>query len=345
MRIRLKGINSVRKKRADGSVETYYYAWKGGPRIRGELGSPEFIASYNEAAARKVVTPIGTLVSLLQQYQASPDFMDLADSTRRSYVALIKRIEKKFSDFLSRRLPIAGRAEFSKVGATRLPRHRAGDSVTTHGPSSRVLSWGLDRGLVAANPCERGGRLYRASRNEKIWTDDDEARFLKNAPPHLHLPLLLGLWTGQRQGDLLRLPWSAYDGTHIRLRQSKTGARVSIPVGAPLKAALNEMTKTKHGPIILTSTDRKPWTSDGFRTSWRKGCRTAGVVGVTFNDLRGTAVTRLALAGCTEAEIATITGHSLRDVRSILDAHYLHRDPALAKSAISKLERRTKSPN
>jgi hypothetical protein len=39
----------------------------------------------------------------------------------------------------------------------------------------------------------------------------------------LHLPLLLALWTGQRQGDLLRLPWSAYDGEHVRLRQSKTG--------------------------------------------------------------------------------------------------------------------------
>jgi integrase len=58
----------------------------------------------------------------------------------------------------------------------------------------------------------------------------------------------------------------------------------------------------------------------------------------TFHDLRGTAVTRLAIAGCTEAEIATITGHSLRDVRSILDVHYLHRDPALAESAIRKLE-------
>ncbi|MGB8749286.1 MAG: integrase, partial [Pseudolabrys sp.] len=55
------------------------------------------------------------------------------------------------------------------------------------------------------------------------------------------------------------------------------------------------------------------------------------------------AVTRLALAECTEAEIATITGHSLRDVRSILDAHYLHRDPALAENAIRKLERRTES--
>jgi hypothetical protein len=54
--------------------------------------------------------------------------------------------------------------------------------------------------------------------------------------------------------------------------------------------------------------------------------------------LRGTAVTRLALVGCSEAEIATITGHSLSNVRSILDKHYLHRDIELARSAITKLE-------
>jgi len=39
------------------------------------------------------------------------------------------------------------------------------------------------------------------------------------------------------------------------------------------------------------------------------------------------------------SEIAAITGHSLRDVGAILDAHYLHRDPALAESAIHKLEK------
>jgi len=69
----------------------------------------------------------------------------------------------------------------------------------------------------------------------------------------------------------------------------------------------------------------------------------AGVVGVTFHDLRATAVTPLAIAGCTEAEIAT--GHSLRSVRAILDTHYLARDPALGESAIRKLETRTKSPD
>ena len=186
-------------------------------------------------------------------------------------------------------------------------------------------------------------RVYRGNRVDKVWTADDEAVFLQSAPAHLHLPLLLALWTGQRQGDLLRLPWSAYDGQRIRLRQSKTGARVSAKVGAPLKAALDAT--PERSPVILTNSEGKPWTSDGFRASWRKAQIGAGITGVTFNDLRGTAVTRLALVGCTEAEIAAITGHTLRDVRSILDAHYLHRDPALADAAITKLERGTKTPD
>jgi integrase len=196
-----------------------------------------------------------------------------------------------------------------------------------------------------------GGISRRSSRNgggthplgeasSPVWTTS-AARY--ESAPHFHLPLLLALWTGQRQGDLLRLSWSAYDGTHIRLRQSKTGARVVLPVGAPLKAALDAA--KKHGPLILTNSLRRPWTSHGFQASWRIAATKAGIVGVTFHDLRGTAVTRLAIVGCTEAEIATITGHSLRDVRSILDANYLHRDPALAESAIKKLERGTKFSN
>ncbi len=161
----------------------------------------------------------------------------------------------------------------------------------------------------------------------------------------MHLPLLLGLWTGQRQGDLLGVTWSAYDGSHIRLRQSKSvrvKARrpiyVTIPVGAPLKVALDEAAKVKRSPTIVLNSEGSPWTPDGFRASWGKACKRAKIEEVTFNDLRGTAVTRLALVGCSEAEIATLTGHSLRDVRSIPDAHYLDRDLALAESAIRKLE-------
>jgi integrase len=345
MRVRLRGINSKRKRLADGSFKTYYWAWKGGPPLRGEPGSPEFIASYNEAVARKVMLPRGALFSLLQQYQDSEDFRLLADSTRRSYVPLIARIEKAFGAFplsalTDRRTRGIFMAWRDKI-ASGSGRRQADYAWTV---LARALSWSLNRGLIAANPCERGGRLYRSGgRAEKIWTDADEAAFLERAPAHLHLALTLALWTGQRQGDLLRLPWSAYDGRWIRPRQSKTARRIEIPVGAPLKAALDAT--PKRSTIILTNTEGKPWTSDGFRASWGKACKAAGIVGVTFHDLRGTAVTRLALAGCTEAEIATITGLSLRNVRAILDTHYLNRDPALAVNAIRKLEKRTKAPD
>jgi hypothetical protein len=71
MRIRLKGLNSINKKLADGTRRTYWYAWKGGPPLRGEPGTPEFIASYNAAVATKVVEPQGQLLSVLQAYQAT----------------------------------------------------------------------------------------------------------------------------------------------------------------------------------------------------------------------------------------------------------------------------------
>jgi integrase len=123
------------------------------------------------------------------------------------------------------------------------------------------------------------------------------------------------------------------------LAQSKTGTHVEIPIGGPLKTALDEAAKTKRSPIILLNTEGRPWTAGAFGAAWAKARDKAGIVGVTFNDLRGTAVTRLALAECNEARIAAITGHSLRDVSAILDAHYLHRDPELARDAIHKLER------
>ena len=140
--------------------------------------------------------------------------------------------------------------------------------------------------MISVNLLERPGRVWSGSRAEKVWTDADEARFLEVASPQMGLALTLGLWTGQRQGGLLRLTWKAYDGQFIRLRQSKSGVHVTVPVGAPLKAILDD---TSHrSPFIITSDDDRPYTSDGFRASWRKTCDRAGVKGLTFHDLRGT---------------------------------------------------------
>ena len=65
----------------------------------------------------------------------------------------------------------------------------------------------------------------------------------------------------------------------------------------------------------------------------------AGIRGLTFHDLRGTAVVTLARAGCNEVEIYSITGHKPGNVRAILTTHYLPRDAQVAGNAITKLNR------
>lgn len=336
-RVELKGLHHATARLANGRRVTYWYAWRGGQRLPGNPGTPEFMAAYNEAVASKGPRPFGSLQAILNAYQESSNFTNLAPRTKADYARQIRKLEAEFGD-----LPIAALADRRVRGdfkdwRDRLAKESRRQADYAFTVLALVLAWAYDGAKVPANPCERIGRLYNGTRVENVWSQEDETKFLKAAPAHLALAFTLALWTGQRQGDLLRMTWTQYDGATIWLRQGKTKARVAIPVGAPLKALLDRSKRT--AVTILTTEAGVVWTADGFRSSWRKACARAQIVGLTFNDLRGTAVTRLALAGCTEAEIATITGHSLRDVSAILDAHYLRRDAALAVSAIEKRER------
>ncbi|WP_247288147.1 tyrosine-type recombinase/integrase [Bradyrhizobium sp. 134] len=339
MRVVLKGIHKVKARLAAGEVKIYYYAWRGGPQIKAKSGTPEFIREFNDAHASIRQPRAGTFMSIVAQYKAAPEFTGLAQSTMRAYLAYIKLVEDEFGD-----LPIAAltdrrvRGEFKSWRDKFANTPRKADYAWT--TLARLMSFAKDRGIIATNPCERGGRLYVADRKDKIWSEQDIAAVLSVASGEIQLALILALWSGQRQGDLLRLPWSAYESPYIRLRQSKGGRRVAMPAGTPLRVLL-EATE-RRGPLILTNTLGRPWTSDGFRTSWGKACERAGVSGLTFHDLRGTAVVRLAIAGATVPQIAAVTGHSLKDVEAILDAHYLGRDIQLAEAAVLKLEARTK---
>jgi integrase len=281
------------------------------PFYPARTGKKGDIAHYNELISKRRSAPNGALLSVIDAFQQSLDFKDLAKSIKRSYVQHIKRIEKEFGDLPTKALSDRRvRGEFlawrDKVSSS--SGRRQADYAWS--VLARILSWALNRGLVDCNPCTNAGRLHKGNRRDKIWSEDDEASFLTKGPTHLHLPLILALWSGQRQADLLSLVWSAYDGKNIRLRQSKTGARVVIPAGAPLKAALDAAKFNRKSTHVLVNTEGHPWSADGFRCSWGKAQRKAGIVGLTFNDLRGTAVTRLALCGCSEAEIATLQGHS-----------------------------------
>jgi len=184
---------------------------------------------------------------------------------------------------------------------------------------------------------------------------------MKVAPIEMQRALILGLHTGQREGDILRMPWSAYDGSRIILRQgkarrgSKLGPLIEIPCTAALRRMLDGMDRTS--PLILTTKTGQSFKKRYFARLWNEATSKAGLQAVAlpgsdqavelhYHDLRGTAVTLLSEAGCTPQQVATITGHSLKTVHRILE-RYLARTRGLAEQAIFNFENspRTKFAN
>jgi integrase len=348
-RRKLPGVATASKRLADGTRRRYFYAWRGGPMLKGEDNTPllpndpQFAVAYAAAHAERKKPASGSMFSLIAAYKITTEFTGRAETTQKDYRRYLKMIEEEFGT-----MPLTvvqdrrARGKFKEWRDGMAANPRKADYAWT--VLARVLAVAKDRGLIAVNVCERGGRLYEADRAEIIWLDSHISAFCGVASPELQFALLLALWTGQRQGTLINIAWTQYDGTHIRLqpnkqRRGKKKKRIVIPVGAPLKTVLDARRPEKAEGMILRNTFGDPWTSDGFRASWGKAFDRAKLsdVDLHFHDLRGTAVTRLALAGCTVPQIAAITGHSPRDVDEILKAHYLGGQVELAEQAIVKL--------
>jgi hypothetical protein len=66
VKVEMKGIAKSTAKGRD-----YYYAWRKGPRLRGEPGSPEFMASYHEAHENRRTPDTGRARSLVTLYKGS----------------------------------------------------------------------------------------------------------------------------------------------------------------------------------------------------------------------------------------------------------------------------------
>lgn len=339
MEITLKGLHKINRRLADGSTRAYFYAWRGGPRIEAKPGTPDFVAEFERLTAGRDAQPIrqDTLQHLANQYQRSPAFTSLKPDTRAGYIRCIQRIEQDLGSMPIKALasPQVRRVFLDwrdKMGAT-TPRQ----ADYRFAVLARILSWAYDRRIIPANPCERPGRLFSSSRADVIWSEDQVAALLAVASPQIALAVLLAVETGQRQRDVIRMTWAAYDGQVIRLQQSKGGKHLALPVTARLKAALDA--QPRRAVTICTTSRGRSWTPDGFKASFGKAKDAAGIEGVTFHDLRGTAVVRLARAGSTVPEIVAITGHSLKGAAAILERHYLGADLIVAESAIRKLER------
>lgn len=305
----------------------------------GEPGSAEFIDNYAAAERSLRDRAKGTVSDLIRRFEASPAFVDMAETTRKEYARKFKAIERKwgtapitsFNDKEFRKDALDWRDEVA------LRARREADNLMS--ALVRLGSWAFDRGEIDRNVVEDFPRVYRSDRADKLWLPAHVDAFLLVASPEMKVALMLAMHTGQRQGDLRRLTWSGYDGERITLRQSKGKKVVSIRCTIALRSLLTQMAENKKGVVIMTTPSGRPWSKRYFNEHWHKASVAAGILDLHFHDLRGTAITMLAEAGCTVPEIAAITGHGLKHVSHILET-YLSRTRQLADAAIVKLEKR-----
>lgn len=336
VRARLQGVNTVRKLLADGKVRTYYYHRATGLPLSGKPGSSEFLRDYGAAEKTLLDRHAGTFNGLVRDYTLSPEFGKLRESTQREYRRMLTKAEAKFGN-----MPLAAmedprvRQDFMSWRGT--VAKASGDREADNRLSviSAMLTWAKENGHVFSNHIAGFRRLHSVDRSDLIWLPEQIHAFMAVAPIELQRALILALHTGQRQGDLLRLAWGNYDGTLISLRQGKTGRKVEIPCTKALRKMLDRL--DRNAAVVLTTKTKRPWTARYFKAQWETASKKAGITELHFHDLRGTAVTMLAEAGCTTPQIATITGHSLKTVTAILDK-YLARTRVLAGEAVTLFE-------
>lgn len=315
-----KGVWFQPKRLSDGSVVRYGYFGRGpGTVPLGREGTADFHAALAEALSRAPAD--GTVASLIHAYRQSHAFTSKAERTRSDYLRHLDAIQEHFGKLSLRAMAapaMAGHIEKWRDSMAAAPR-QADYAATV---LKLVLAWGVKKGRLSRNRAAGLEKLYAADRSELVWSDEQVEAIRNSAPEPIVRALMLALETGISQGDLLRLTWGADRGEVIVGRRGKTKVPFAVPVSPGLRAALDAAPRGE-AVTILTRGDGRPWDlkGNGFRDAWRQTCAAAGVSGVTFNDLRGTFITRRRVMGWTAEQVALCSGHPIEGERGAQRAY------------------------
>jgi integrase len=176
----------------------------------------------------------------------------------------------------------------------------------------------------------------------RTWTEDEIARFEAAYPvgtkPRLALALLLG--TAARRSDVVKLGRGHVRDGMLYMRQQKTGKALAVPVMAELAEAINAAAPTD-AVVFLLNENGRAFTAEGFTKWFAKQCQRIGLTGLSPHGLRKASCRRLAEAGCSAHEIASISGHAtLREVQRYCEAPDQGK---MARNAMARIRTATSS--
>lgn len=329
--LRMKYVSRQKKN----GVEYIFYR-RDGIRIPlpRPFGSPAFLKRYAEIhenwkEPEGRIIP-GTFRWLATEYLASPEFTGKKPKTRTNYRMFTDMACRVMGDFMVDDITMPDVIALrDKIAATP---SKANDLIK----QIRIIyGWGLPRGRTRHNPADfRGTSVRKLKTGEYMpWPEPLIAKFLKDAKPEVAAVVMVGLYSGQRIGDVLKMGWGDIEKGKIKVIQEKTEKSLKVPLHRDLQAFIAKL-PAKSIRLLTTPTGRV-WTYTNFNDVFTKERKRLGCREFQYHGLRKNAVIRLLLAGCTTQEAGAITGQTDETV-----AYYARQieQEKLADAAMAKWE-------
>lgn len=343
-----------------GNVRVYFRRRAGAPKIRLKEvpGTPAFDLEYQLALAAPVASQNapqshrvkrGNLGWLLEAYLRSSAFTRLSAVTKRRRKAMLERA-------LAEKSAPGSRFDFGDCPLVKFEARHIKILI------ERKIRSG---GAHAANNLLKAFRGFTRWAREFSYLDEDLAAHVKSVKSHsdgyrtwteaeietfrLHYPLgtlaravlEIGVNTGLRRSDIVRLgPQHIVDGV-LRMAAAKNKARLAVPVVPELQAALDAL--PYRGQAFVMTQYGCPFSAAGLGNWFRERCDAAGLEGLSLHGLRRSFATRLAEHGATELELMALAGWSDgKEARRYTKAANVE---VLARAGIAKVMRNASPPS
>ena len=132
-------------------------------------------------------------------------------------------------------------------------------------------------------------RLFAACAETKVW--------------YLWPVIEIAIETCMRRGEILSLKWENvdFDRSKVLLPDTKNGRSRWVPISLRVHAILETLSRTDERVFPITDV--------AVRQAWDRLRRRAGIVGLTFHDLRHEGISRSFESGMSIPQVMGISGH------------------------------------
>src|SRR5262245_60696262 len=210
----------VQRKRAKGK-DYYYFRWHDVyRRLPDNPNSEAFRAEYAKALssiAPEREQPIvrGSVRALIRDFKDTPEWKALAPKTQADYARVLDHL-RPIGDFQANNV--------RRQHVIRM-RNKIGSNTRTQDlfvhAVSRMFGIGMDLGYTDRNPAARIARLNDPQSFDPWLLTAHQTFIASEMPQWMRTAYMLGLWTAQREGDILRLARARYDGAGFSIRQGR----------------------------------------------------------------------------------------------------------------------------